>query len=43
MRLQPAERPRALALAIAEDPSDRDLGVVVEDRSRHTAEEGEGL
>src|SRR5512143_2570130 len=43
MRLQLAEHLRALALAIAEDASDRDLGVVVEDRSRHTTEESEAL
>src|SRR5581483_4974714 len=43
MRLQLAEHLRALALAIAENASDRNLGVVVEDRSRHTAEESEAL
>ena len=41
MRLQLAEHPRPLALAVAQDPRHRELGVVVEDRLRHPAEEGE--
>ena len=32
----------ALALAVAADLGHRDLGVVVQDRHRHAAEEGEG-
>ena len=43
MRLQLAEHPRALTLAVAQDPRHRDLGVVVEDRLRHAAEERERL
>ena len=36
------ERPGALARAIAQDPCHRQGGVVIEDRSRNPAEEGEG-
>ena len=43
MRLQLGEDPRALPLAVAQDARNRDLGVVVEDRLRHAAEESEGL
>ena len=41
MRLQLAEHPRALPLAVTQDAGHRDLGVVVEDRLRHAAEEAE--
>src|SRR5688572_31122308 len=43
MRLQLVEDLRALPCPVAEDASDRDLGVVVEDRPRHAAKEAEGL
>ena len=42
MRAQLAEDPRALTSAVAQDPGDRNLGVVVEDGPRHALEEGEG-
>ena len=41
MRLQLGEGARPLALAITEDAGHRQLGVVVEDRARHAAQEGE--
>src|SRR5262245_1321834 len=41
VRLQIGERPRALQLAVTEDARNRDLGVVVQDRLRHTPEERE--
>ena len=41
MRLQLAEHPRPLSLAISQDARDRNLGVVVKDRLRHLAEEVE--
>ncbi len=40
--LQLAEDPRALARSIAQDTRHRQRGVVVEDRARHPAKEGEG-
>ena len=43
MRLQLGEGLRAPPLAVAQDAGNRDLGVVVEDRPRHAAEEREGL
>ena len=43
VRSQLAEHLRALPHPVAQDARDRDLGVVVEDRPRHAAEEGEGL
>ena len=36
-----AEGPRPFALAVAADPGHRQLGVVIEDRQRDAAEEGE--
>ena len=39
---QLGERLGALTLAVAADLGHRDLGVVVQDRHRHAAEEGEG-
>jgi hypothetical protein len=39
---QLGECPRPLALAVAADLGHRDLEIVVEDRPRHAAEEGEG-
>src|SRR5439155_9746676 len=39
VRLQLAEHPRPLPLAVTEDAGHRDLGVVVENRLRHAAEE----
>jgi hypothetical protein len=39
MRLQLAEHPRPLSPAISQDACDRDLGVVVQNRPRHLAEE----
>ena len=42
MRLQVGERLRAPALPVARDPRHRQGRVVIEDRSRHSAEEGEG-
>ena len=42
MRLQMRERPGAPARAVAQDPRHSKRRVVVEDRARHTAEEGEG-
>jgi hypothetical protein len=41
MRLQLAEGARALPAPIAQDPRDRQLGVVIQDRCRHLAEERE--
>lgn len=43
MRLQFTEHARALTTTIAENASNRDLGVVVEDRLRHATEEIEGF
>ena len=43
VRLQLGEHARALPLAITQDAGHRDLGVVVEDRLRHAAEERERL
>src|ERR1700736_4648874 len=44
MRLQLAEHPCPLAHPIAQDARDRQLGVVVQDRARHLAEEaGRGI
>jgi hypothetical protein len=42
VRLQLGKAARALASAIAQDPSHRQLGVVVQDRARHPTEEAEG-
>ena len=42
VRLQMRERPRALAFPVAQDPRHRKSGVVIEDRARNPAEEGEG-
>src|SRR5947208_17085646 len=42
VRLQLAEHPRALPLAVTEDAGHRDPGVIVENRLRHAAEECEG-
>ena len=42
VRLQMRERLRAPTRAVAQDPRHRKRRVVIEDRSRHTAEEGEG-
>ena len=42
VRLQLGKRARPLALAITEEAADRQLGVVVENRLRRTAQEGEG-
>ena len=42
VRLQLGEGARPLAPAVAEDAGHRQLGVVVEDRPRHAAQEGEG-
>jgi hypothetical protein len=36
-----AEGPRPLPFAVTANPRNRQLGVVVEDRQRHAAEEGE--
>jgi len=41
MRLQFAEHARPLPGSVAQDPPHRQLGVVVQDRRRHTAEERE--
>ncbi len=41
VRLQLREDPRALPRAVAQDPGHRELGVVVQDRERNPAEEGE--
>ena len=38
---EPGERACSLALPIPADPGNRDLRVIVKDRQRHTAEEGE--
>ena len=43
VRLQLGEHARALPLAVAQNARHRDLGVVVEDRLRHAAEERERL
>src|SRR5438552_16881748 len=41
--LQLAEHTRALPIAVTQDAGHRDLGVVIEDRPRYPAKEGEGL
>ena len=42
VRLKMAERLGALAFPVAQDPRHRERRVVVEDRARHPAEQGEG-
>src|SRR5215207_9189401 len=42
VRLQLGKAARALPLAVAQDAGHRQLGVVIQDRTRHPAEEAEG-